>query len=253
MNLAYRSPSTDRRAGLLLTVLVHVVLVGGWQMMRTLPRPAPSEDTVRSDVFWVPLTPSRPERRREEAPVPHKEAAAPRAHAGPALPLPALPAVPVVTPAPSPADSAAITPAAPATNADALSRAATPTPSAEEILQRAKRDIGRIDKGLRKENNPYIGAPLDSPQIRMRRKMEEAAALARPGLFEAPKIDDLVNDTGDGARRSRVITGNGTYCITERSPATSIDMIEKHGKQRITSCPQHELPASKQEWRTLRD
>jgi hypothetical protein len=83
--------------------------------------------------------------------------------------------------------------------------------------------------------------------------MEEAAALAPNRAWEAPKVEELVNDTGDGARRSRVITGGGTYCITERSPATSIDMIEKHGKLRITSCPQHELPASKQEWRTLRD
>jgi hypothetical protein len=66
-------------------------------------------------------------------------------------------------------------------------------------------------------------------------------------------VEELVNNTGDGARRSRVITGNGTYCITERAPTTSIDMIEKHGKLRFTSCPQHEAPATQQEWRTLRD
>jgi hypothetical protein len=126
-------------------------------------------------------------------------------------------------------------------------------PSAKDILDRAKRDIGGIDKALRKENKPYIAAPLDSPQIRMRRGMEQAAAMAPNRLWEAPKVEALVNDTGDGARRSRVITGNGTYCITDRAPTTSIDMIEKHGKQRITSCPQHELPASQQEWRTLRD
>ena len=72
-------------------------------------------------------------------------------------------------------------------------------------------------------------------------------------LWEAPKIEELVNNSGDGARRARVITGGGTYCVTERSPATSIDMIEKHGKLRITSCPQDEAPASAQEWRTARD
>jgi len=161
--------------------------------------------------------------------------------------------VPAVTTAPSPAAPVAITPAAPATNTDAPAQAAEQKPSAEEILQRAKRDIGRIDKGLRKENNPYIAAPLDSPQIRMRKKMEEAAALARPGLFEAPKIEELVNNSGDGARRSRVITGNRTYCITERSPTTNVEMIEHHGKLRITNCPQDEGTATKQAWRTLRD
>lgn len=251
MDLAYRSRHTDRRYGLLLTALVHLALIGGWHMARTLPAPAPQDASASTRIFWIPLPQPKPERREEEkAAAPHKEAAVPRSHAGPAL---SLPSVPILAPPASPPAPVAITPAAPTTSTDAPAQAAPQKPSAEEILQQARRDIGRIDKGLRKENNPYIAAPLDSPQIRMRRKMEEAAALARPGLFEAPKIEDLVNDTGDGARRSRVITGNGTYCITERSPATSIDMIEKHGKQRITSCPQHERPASKQEWRTLRD
>jgi len=251
MDLAYRPRSTDRRYGLLLTALVHLALIGGWFMTRTLPAPALPDEGPRTRIFWIPLPQPKPERRKEEeAPAPRKEAAAPRAHAGPAL---SLPAVPAVTPAPSPAAPVAITPAAPATNTDAPAQTEVQKPSAEEILQRAKRDIGRIDKSLRKENNPYIAAPLDSPQIRMRKKMEEAAALAKPGLFEAPKIEELVNNSGDGARRSRVITGNRTYCITERSPTTNVEMIEHHGKLRITNCPQDEGTATKQEWRTLRD
>jgi hypothetical protein len=52
---------------------------------------------------------------------------------------------------------------------------------------------------LRKENTPYIVAPLDSPEIRMRKKMERAAQLAPNRLWEAPKTEELVNDTGDGA------------------------------------------------------
>ena len=148
--------------------------------------------------------------------------------------------------------------AAPSSDAAPPSPAATVTsapnaPSAADILQRARRDIGAIDRSLRKENNPYIAAPADSPQIRMRRGMETAHDLAPPRLWEAPKIEALVNNTGDGARRERVITGNGTYCVTERATNTSIDMIEKHGKLRITNCPQHETPASRQEWRTARD
>jgi hypothetical protein len=88
----------------------------------------------------------------------------------------------------------------------------------------------------------------------MRDKMEAAHDLAAPRLWEAPKIEELVTNTGTGERRTRIITGAGTYCITERPPgSTSIDMVEKHGKQMITSCPAHETPASKQNWRTLRD
>jgi hypothetical protein len=244
MNLAYRASSTDRRYGLLLTVLVHAALLAGWQAMRTLPVPAPVEDGLRTRIFWIPL-PLR------------KDAAPPQAH--PRLALPQLPAritmpasitipAPVKTPtqAPAPAES-------PAAGTEAPTPTPTPTPSAIQILERARRDIGGIDKALRKENRPYIAAPLDSPQIRLRRGIEEAGAMAPNKLWEAPKVETLVNDTGDGARRSRIITGNGTYCITDRAPTTSIDMIEKHGKQRFTSCPQHEQPATQQAWRTLQD
>jgi hypothetical protein len=135
----------------------------------------------------------------------------------------------------------------------ASSPSAAPARSAEQILEQARRDIGKIDKGLRKENRPYIAAPLDSPQIRLRKGIELANELAPNRLWEAPKVEELVNNTGDGARRTRVITGNGTYCITERATNTSVDMIEKHGKLRITSCPEHEEPAKNQEWRTAHD
>jgi hypothetical protein len=114
------------------------------------------------------------------------------------------------------------------------------------MLERARRDVGAIDRALRKENNPYIVAPLDSPQIRLRK------GIAAAGHLE-PGMDELVNNTGDGARRTRIVAGGNTYCMTERSPATSIDMIEKHGKWRQTNCPAHESTANGQEWRTARD
>jgi hypothetical protein len=122
------------------------------------------------------------------------------------------------------------------------------------MLERARRDVGAIDRALRKENNPYIVAPPDSPQIRLRKGIQAAADMAPNAWYEAPKTAELVNNTGDGARRTRVISGGDTYCITERAPTTSIDMIEKHGKVIAhTSCPSHESTANGQEWRTARD
>ena len=122
------------------------------------------------------------------------------------------------------------------------------------MIEQAMRDAGAMDRAVRKDSKPTIVAPPDSPQIRMANKFWEAAALAPNKWYEAPKIVELVNDGGDGARRFRVLTALGIYCITERSPATSIDMIEKHGKQRITNCGhEHEQPANPQEWRTARD
>jgi hypothetical protein len=97
--------------------------------------------------------------------------------------------------------------------------------------------------------------PPDSPQIRLRQGIETAAELAPNRWYEAPKVQELVNNTGDGARRTRVVTAGGTYCITEvsnRAP-NSIDLINIWGKQRLTSCPEHETPAKAQAWRTARD
>jgi hypothetical protein len=159
-----------------------------------------------------------------------------------------------VTPATPATPSADTATPAPAASAEAPAAAApAASPSARQILERARRDIGGIDKALRKENNPYIGAPLDSPQMRLRRGIEHAADMAPPKLWEAPKVQELVNNTGDGARRSRVITGDRTYCLTERATNTDVEMIEHHGKLRITNCPTHEEPSKQQAWRTLRD
>jgi hypothetical protein len=254
MNNAYRASGPDSRLGILLTVLVHAALILGWQMART-PLPVAGE---RAGIQWIRLpapraSPPAPAHAPERAePVPARPRGLPPA----ALPLPALPAVSPI-PAPSsatdPAASAPTAPSTPATPAAAPAQATAPARSAEQILQQARRDIGGIDKALRKENRPYIVAPLDSPQIRLRKGIEHANELAPNRLWEAPKVEELVNNTGDGSRRTRVITGNGTYCVTERATNTSIDMIEKHGKLRFTNCPEHEEPAKNQEWRTARD
>jgi hypothetical protein len=142
---------------------------------------------------------------------------------------------------------------APAANAPAPAQPLDAKPSAQQILERAKRDIGSIAKAVRKENNPYIAAPLDSPQMRLQRGIEHANAMAPNRIWEAPKVEELVNNTGDGARRTRVIGGDRTYCVTERATNTDVEMIEHHGKLRITNCPTPEEPAKQQAWRTLRD
>ena len=238
-------PPRDRRhvgiVGIAATVLVHVVLILGWQMTRRPPAVTP--DPPRSTIQWIrlpaPIVP-QPRTREKEEQAPARQPAVPRAGAI-TLPRVTVPAAPTVTPqaADTPAASAPATPAAPSAGAT--------------MLERARRDVGAIDRALRKENNPYIVAPPDSPQIRLRKGIQAAADMAPNAWYQAPKVAELVNNTGDGARRERVISGGGTYCMTERAPTTSIDMIEKHGKWRQTNCPEHESTASSQEWRTARD
>ena len=239
---------SDRRlAGIGATLLVHLALIAGWQMARQAP---PAQSGGREPAIqWLQL------------PAP---ATAPRIAPAPAAqePAPATRRAPARSSTPGTGSSSAVAPVAPTPGVAFEAQSSTdpgPAPSApaqpsvESILQEARRSAGDIERALRKERQPTIVAPPDSAEIRMRQRMQEARELAPPRTWEAPKIEELVNQTGDGARRTRVITGRGTYCITERSPVTSIDMIEKHGKQRFTNCPQHETPARPQEWRTARD
>lgn len=228
----------DRRlAGVLATVLVHAALILGWQLARTLP-PAPA-DADSPVMQWIELpAPARPpeEARPPQRPAPGRSSRAAPARSTPPAAAPAA-SLPAEAPAPIVEDSAE----------------QPVKPDAASILENARRSVGSIDRALRKESKPLIIAPPDSPELRMRRGMEHAHALAPPRLWEAPKVEELMNNTGDGARRTRVITGRRSYCITERSPATNVEMIEMHGKIRLTNCPTHEEPAKRQEWRTARD
>jgi hypothetical protein len=231
--LAPFAPALDRRlAGAATVLLVHAALVLIYLATRHAPGEQP--DGPRMDVRWITLPTLPP--ARPPAPAPVSRAPSPTPRATPAPPAMAiLPAVPAGETAPTPAAEA------------------VPIPTGETILEKARRSAGSADRAVRSENRPYIVAPLDSPQMRMRSSMEKAHALAPPKLWEAPKVEELVNQTGDGARRTRVITARGTRCITERSPVTNVELIEMHGKLRLTNCPQHEDTATQQAWRTARD
>lgn len=226
------SHRNERLTAVAATLALHLALILAWQAAGKLPRmPLEGSDEAMQWLSLPALAPrietpvSEPakEMRRQSVPVPVR---ASRSEPVPDAPVPTPPAV------------------------DGQAGA---TPSAADILANARRSVGEIDRALRKENKPLIVAPPDSPHIRMREGMEHAHAMAPPRIWEAPKVEELVNNTGDGARRTRVITGRRTYCITERAPTTNIEMIEMHGKQRFTNCPTHEEPAKQQVWRTARD
>lgn len=235
--------SKERRlAGVLATIVVRAALILAWQLARTVPSGPAQPDGPRMQ--WVSLPPPAPQARR----APAAPAADVRKSARPAPSRSTRPRH-----VPPPREEARIAAEPPEGAAPAAANASAARPSAAAIMEQARRSVGSIDRALRKENKPLIVAPPDSPQIRMRQRMEQAHALAAPRLFQAPKVEELVNNTGDGARRTRVITGNGTYCITERSPVTSVEMIQMHGRTRLTNCPEHETPARTQEWRTARD
>ena len=230
-----------RSAGLAATLLVHALLILAWQMARTLPAPVAGDDAA---MLWLRVPAPAPVRAPRIVVVPpvQPEAAPARKPGTPLRPVPAAQAeTPVQIPVPTPVPDAPPTPLEPA------------TPSTAAIMDSARRSINDIDRALRKERQPTIVLPPDSPQLRLRRGIEHAREMAPPRLWEAPRVVELVNNTGDGARRTRVITGDRTYCLTDRAPTTNVEMIEMHGKQRFTTCPKDEEPARQQEWRTARD
>ena len=237
MNRAtWRYRCTDSRSvGLAVMLLVHGLLMLAWQLARTLPAPVAGDDAA---MLWLRV----PVPRMVDVPPVRQEAAATPRRSAPLRPMPAVQAP---TPAPEPRSADVPAPEAPAEPI---------TPSTAAIMDNARRSIGDIDRALRKERQPVIVLSPDSPQLRLRRGIEHAREMAPPRLWEAPRVVELVNNTGDGARRTRVITGNGTYCLTDRAPTTTnVEMIEMHGKQRFTTCPKDEEPARQQEWRTARD
>lgn len=256
------APSVARResrlAGVALTGALHLALILAWQMAGkpVLMPQAGSDEAMLWLALPVPMPAPMPARAEGAARTPATPALATGRQA-PAAPVPVSDADARSAPGQAPA-VAGQAPAAPSARSEpAPSESATPavpaTPAAADILASARRSAGEIDRALRKENRPLIVAPPDSAQIRMREGMERARALAPPRLWEAPKVEELVNNTGDGARRTRVISGRRTYCITERAPTTNIEMIEMHGKLRLTNCPSHEEPPKRQAWRTARD
>jgi len=232
-----------RSAGLAATLLVHALLILAWQMARTLPAPVEGDDAA---MLWLRVPPPVP--RIAVVPAVQAEAALTRKSSTPLRSVPVVQAeTPMQTPVPVPVPVPAPVPDAPPVPVESA------TPSTAAIMDSARRSIGDIDRALRKERQPTIVLPPDSPQLRLRRGIEHAREMAPPRLWEAPRVVELVNNTGDGARRTRVITGNGTYCLTDRAPTTGVEMFEKHGKQRYTTCPKDEEPARRQEWRTARD
>ncbi len=218
-----------RLAGVAITLVLHLALLLAWQHTRQAPKPVADPDRIE----WVTIAPPRPVK---PAPEPKPQA---RAAAAPALRAAAAPSAP-----PRPVAAAAEPMAPPA--------AETPVArSADDILQQARKDLGKIGKELGKEfPGPRIKAPQDSPQMRMARGMEEANELAPPKWYEGPKVKEIIDPGGYGRKRYRVITANGTYCITVESnhAPDGLDSMKNGIKPKLTNCPVHEQPATTQEW-----
>jgi hypothetical protein len=215
-----------RIAGLAATLALHVALLWCWQLWR---HQAANTGQAIDRIQWVDVQPKKVIR----TPSP-KSAVPPVAKRAVAREAAAAPPVQAAMPSEAPAEPAA---------------EIAPGPGHDEILAQARKNIGQISKDLGREfPEQKIKKPRDTPWTRFEKGIELANELAPPKWYEAPKIKELVDPGGYGRRRYRVITANGTYCITYESnhAPDGIDVISKGMQQKKTTCPEHELPPTKQ-------
>ncbi|WP_395827663.1 hypothetical protein [Collimonas sp.] len=118
---------------------------------------------------------------------------------------------------------------------------ASPRPSAEEMVDAAKRNIGQIDRDLRKDTSA-AAEPLPAPAATPNRQEILEKALAGPVVpKDAPRpgettMEDITRP--DGQRVTKVTGPNGTYCVTQISVGNTKgeDIIQRGAISRTTSC-----------------
>ncbi|NVI83241.1 hypothetical protein P9875_07250 [Janthinobacterium rivuli] len=207
-------PPLPRRApGLLLIVLLHAGLA--YIVLQSRPRLAADEHLPQGlAIAWLRYTAPAPPR-----PIALRSAK-PAAENVPRRTIPA----PVSRPLPPPAVEQAPAPATP----EAIT--APPAPSAADILAQAKRDVGKIDKDLRKEF-PQRGEQKleDTGFKRMQQGFAEAYAAVPPKWYEASKIEEVGANEAKGSRTYKITSALGSLCVTTRAG--------KQGETMIGNCP----------------
>lgn len=237
----YAPPVHARRsAALALTLLVHLVLIVAWQAARTLPAGDHGPDGPRMQ--WIDILP-----------LPERTPPPPKTEPERVLPAPA----PASRAAPPSQAARALEPAAPAAAPvvapDAAAAAPAPSPvSAFEMLQQAKRSVGKIDQDLRKAHpGQPITAPVSNGATRLSKGIEDAAAAAPNKWYQAPKVTEIIDPGPYGRRRYRVVGAFGTYCITVESnhAPDGIDQMQKGIQQKTTTCDEDEQAPTRQTYK----
>jgi hypothetical protein len=223
-------------AGIGMSLAVHALLIGVWQLSRPVQQRDDSE--LRRVQFLRLLPAPAPERADDTPPSPARAAPARR----PAAPAPAArsqpaPASPVTEPITLP-QQAAESPASAA-------------PSAADLLRDARAAAGAIDRALREEQpRRGIHALAETTQTKLAKGIAEAADMAPNRWYQAPKTQEIIDAGGYGRKRYRVVGAAGTYCIiyeSNRAP-DGIDSMQRGLKPKVTSCPAHEGPPTEQKW-----
>lgn len=204
-------PLPRRTPGLLLIVLLHAGLA--YVVLQSRPRLAADEHLPQGPaIAWLRYTAPAPPR---PIVLPSAKPAAERVLRR-TIPAPVSRPLPLPAAEPAPAMPEAITLVTP--------------PSAADILAQAKRDVGRIDKDLRKEF-PQRGEQKfeDTAYKRMQQGFADAYAAVPPKWYEASRIEEVGANEARGSRTYKITSALGTLCVTTRAG--------KQGETMIGNCP----------------
>jgi hypothetical protein len=207
-------------AGLLITGLLHVAI---YVMFFGHQKKTEISDVRRDAIQWLlpiaRLASSRPPTARLPHPLdrPRKTEKAVKATSG-NISQGAIEPRPVAAESPS------------ATADDPFALPEVPhSPKPHDILQQARRDVGKIDRELRvtyPERAPIPGP--DSKQMRLERGINAAHNAVPPKWYEGARIVELSTPDGENKTRTyKIVTALLTYCIN----------IRPDGKKSYTSCP----------------
>ena len=224
-------PTQHRLIGVAATIAVHIALLYCWLLARQVSVDA--EGAPAEAIQWVDVRQARP-----VAPpvVARAEAVLRTKPVAPRVRLAAPPVPEAVT-----RDEPRSEPAAPA----------PPAKSAYDMMQQARRDIGKIDQEIKKEfPEQHIKKPVDTPQVRLEKGIELAAEMAPPKWYQPAKIKELTDPGQFGRKRYRVITAYGTYCMTYESANSpnGQDHFTRGNKPKVTNCDADEEPVKPQKW-----
>ena len=210
-----------RAPGLLLIALLHLGLVH--VLLQSRRQPANDDAPRGPAIQWLrqvaplPVRPRAvPVPRRAERPIIVRRAAPP------AMSRPAPPA-PIQVPLPARQEAAPALPPA----ADAAMPA---RPGAADILAQAKRDVGKIDKDLRKEFPQGGGQKFEDTAFkRMQQGFADAYAAVPPKWYEASRIEEISADAKSGTRVYKITSALGSICVSS--------IPGRGGETTLTLCP----------------
>lgn len=229
-------PRPNRRlTGLAATAVLHLLLLWAWRAGMQVPA---APETRREAIAWIDVKLAPPPRPKPAPPpaTPPARKRTPGVAVRATTPAAALPA------ATSEPVAAVPAPAAPP---------AQPQRTAAEMLEQARRDIGKFDKELRKEfARKGITAPTSSPQQRLAQGIEDAYDAVPPKWYESAKVKEIIDPGQYGRKRYKITTAFGTYCMTYESPNSPTAQLDigKRVEPKMTNCPVHEQSATEQKW-----